>query len=80
MSPEKLTECMVGTRQALGYDGLCAGAYGGIAAMMGGHLPNSEGKIVGDGDDVIPVSYTHLDVYKRQGGDRSSNRRGTSCL
>ena len=53
MSPEKLTECMVGTRQALGYDGLCAGAYGGIAAMMGGHLPNSEGKIVGDGDDVI---------------------------
>lgn len=39
MSPEKLTECMVGTRQALGYDGLCVGAYGGIAAMMGGHLP-----------------------------------------
>ena len=21
--------------------------------MMGGHLPNSEGKIVGDGDDVV---------------------------
>ena len=52
MSPEKLTECMVGTRQALGYDGLCAGVYGGIAAMMGGHLPNSEGNIIGDGDDV----------------------------
>ncbi|WP_259283324.1 hypothetical protein [[Clostridium] scindens] len=53
MSPEKLTECMVGTRQALGYDGLCAGVYGGIAAMMGGHLPNSEGNIIGDGDDVV---------------------------
>ena len=32
MSPEKMTECMVGTRKRLGYDGLCAGAYGGIAA------------------------------------------------
>ncbi|MEF9839984.1 MAG: uroporphyrinogen decarboxylase family protein [Lachnospiraceae bacterium] len=53
MSPEKMTECMVGTRQALGYDGLCAGSYGGIARMMGGHLPNSEGEIVGDGDDVV---------------------------
>ena len=52
-SPEKMTECMVGTRRKLGYDGMCAGAYGGISAMMGGHLPNSEGKIVGDGDDVV---------------------------
>ena len=26
MSPEKMTECMVGTRKRLGYDGLCAGA------------------------------------------------------
>ena len=53
MDPEKLTKCMVGTRRELGYDGLCAGAYSGIARMMGGHLPNSEGKIVGDGDDVV---------------------------
>ena len=30
------------------------------------------GKIIGEGftfDDVLPVSYTHLDVYKRQGID-----------
>lgn len=52
-NPEKMTECMVGTRQELGYDGLCAGVYGGIAAMMGGHLANSEGKDAGDGEDVV---------------------------
>lgn len=52
-NPEKMTECMVGTRQELGYDGLCAGVYGGIAAMMGGHLANSEGKVAGDGEDVV---------------------------
>ena len=52
-SPEKMTECMVGTRRALGYDGLCIGAYGGIAAMMGGHLPNSEGMVVGNVEDVV---------------------------
>ena len=59
--PEKLTECMVGTRQALGYDGLCAGVYGGIAAMMGGHLANSEGKVIGDGDDVV---HSFADIEK----------------
>ena len=53
MSPEKMTECMVGTRKRLGYDGLCAGAYGGLAAMMGGHLPDSEGNITGMGEDVV---------------------------
>ena len=53
MSPEKMTECMVGTRKRLGYDGLCAGAYGGIAAMMGGHLPDSEGNVTGMGEDVV---------------------------
>lgn len=52
-NPEKMTRCMVGTRRKLGYDGLCAGVYGGIAMMMGGHLPNSEGKILGDGEDVV---------------------------
>ena len=52
-SPEKMTECMAGVRRKLGYDGMCAGVYGGVAAMMGGHLPNSEGNIVGDGDDVV---------------------------
>lgn len=52
-SPEKMVECMTGTRRALGYDGLCAGAYGGIEAMMGGHLMNADGKISGDGYDVV---------------------------
>ena len=51
--PVKMTECMVGTRQKLGYDGLCVGVYGGIAAMMGGHLKNSEGRVSGDGEDVV---------------------------
>lgn len=53
MDPEKMTECMVGTRRALGYDGLCAGSYNGVAAMMGGHLPDSEGNITGTGEDVV---------------------------
>ncbi|MEZ3486497.1 MAG: hypothetical protein K1W22_07860 [Lachnospiraceae bacterium] len=53
MDPVKMTECMVGTRRKLGYDGLCVGAYGGIAAMMGGHLTNSEGRVSGDGEDVV---------------------------
>lgn len=52
-SPEKMVECMTVTRRALGYDGLCAGAYGGIEAMMGGHLMNADGKISGDGYDVV---------------------------
>lgn len=52
-NPEKMTECMVGIRRKLGYDGLCAGVYGGIAAMMGGHLINSEGQISGNGEDVV---------------------------
>lgn len=53
MSPEKMVECMVGTRRRLGYDGLCAGVYGGIGPMMGGHLPDSEGHITGMGEDVV---------------------------
>ena len=53
MSPEKMTECMVGTRRRLGYDGLCAGVYGGIGPMMGGHLPDSEGNVTGMGEDVV---------------------------
>ena len=52
-SPEKMTECMVGMRRNLGYDGLCCGVYGGIAAMMGGHLVNSEGQVSGNGEDVV---------------------------
>jgi uroporphyrinogen-III decarboxylase len=51
--PEKMTRCMAGTRRELGYDGLCAGVYGGVASMMGGHMPNGEGDIAGDGDDVV---------------------------
>lgn len=52
MNPEKMTECMVGTRRRLGYDGMCAGAYG-IGGFIAGHLPNSEGVVIGDGEDTI---------------------------
>ena len=54
-SPEKMVECMTGTRRALGYDGLCAGAYGGIEAMMGGHLMNADGKISGGTDTTSSI-------------------------
>ena len=77
MSPEKLAECMVGTRQELGYDGLCAGVYGGIAAMMGGHLPNSEGNIIGDGDDVV---HSFDDIKKLKPYDVSKCMRMKNIL
>lgn len=51
--PEKMTRCMVGTRRELGYDGLCAGVYNGVAMMMGGHLMNSEGSVSGNGEGVV---------------------------
>lgn len=51
-NPEKMTECMVGSRRRLGYDGMCAGAYG-VSGVIAGHLPNSEGVVVGDGEDTI---------------------------
>lgn len=51
-SPEKMTECMVGTRRRLGYDGLCAGTHS-ICGAIAGHLENSEGRISGDGSDTI---------------------------
>ena len=31
-----------------------------------GNIGVDGGKILIDGDDITPVSYTHLDVYKRQ--------------
>lgn len=52
-SAEKMAECMIGTRRELGYDGICAGEYSGVAAMMGGGLINSEGNISQNGEDVV---------------------------
>ena len=51
-TPEKMCECMVGTRRRLGYDGLCAGTYS-VCGNIAGHLVNSEGNISGDGGDTI---------------------------
>ena len=51
-TPEKMTECMVGTRRRLGYDGLCAGTYS-ICGAIAGHLENFEGRISMDGKDTI---------------------------
>ena len=51
-TPEKMTECMVGTRRRLGYDGLCAGTYS-ICGAIEGHLENFEGRISMDGKDTI---------------------------
>ena len=48
--------------------------YGGIQALRGISLEVPDGKIVtliganGAGKSTTPVSYTHLDVYKRQAG------------
>ena len=38
-----------------------------------GHLP-MEARPAGGGDGLAPVSYTHLDVYKRQGQNRGRCR------
>ena len=51
-TPEKMAECMIGTRRRLGYDGLCAGAYS-ICGAIAGHLENFEGRISMDGKDTI---------------------------
>ena len=34
---------------------------------------------IGGGQALVPVSYTHLDVYKRQGGDNDPFRRFYHC-
>ena len=34
--------------------------------------PKVEGRSIG----MVPVSYTHLDVYKRQGGDKAPQGSG----
>lgn len=51
--PEKGIECKIGTRRDLGYDGLCAGGYLGVSAVMAGHLPNPAGIVTGVGAESI---------------------------
>ena len=37
-----------------------------VHSMKVGYMTNAFGPLVGHGNGVISVSYTHLDVYKRQ--------------
>lgn len=52
-SPEKFAECVMGTREKLGYDGLCGGLYVNLPAVIAGHMDNSEGLVSGNGEDTI---------------------------
>lgn len=51
-NPEKMTECVVGSRKRMGYDGLFAGVYS-CAGAIAGHLPNDERPISMDGEGTI---------------------------
>lgn len=50
--PKKMVECMVGTRDRVGYDGLMIGIYS-LSGDVGGHLIDSEGNPAITGEDVI---------------------------
>lgn len=50
--PQKMKECVVGTRRRLGYDGLFAGTYS-ICGAIAGHLPNEDGERSVDGNGTI---------------------------
>lgn len=52
-SSEKFTECIIGTRKALGYDGLCGGLNLGITSDMAGHLENKDGIVSMSGQETI---------------------------
>jgi len=52
-SPEKWAECVMGTREKLGFDGLCCGNYVLVPAMIAGHMENSGGVASGNGEDTI---------------------------
>lgn len=51
-NPEKMAECVIGSRRRMGYDGLFAGVYS-IAGALAGHLPNAEGNISMSGEETI---------------------------
>lgn len=50
--PEKLVECVLGTQQKFGFDGLYAGFYS-VTGMMAGHLINADGVVSQNGEDTI---------------------------
>lgn len=52
MNPDKMVECMTGSRDRLGYDGLMIGIYG-VAGDIAGHLLNKEGNVSMTGEDTI---------------------------
>ena len=52
MDPNKYVECVLGTKNKLGYDGVMSG--GAMITMdLAGHLPNAEGRISMDGADTV---------------------------
>ena len=53
MSSEKYTECVMGTREQLGFDGFCGGLMMMQRADIAGHLPRPDGQISGDGEDTV---------------------------
>ena len=50
--PNKLVECVLGTQEKFGFDGLYAGSYS-VTSMMAGHLLNTEGIISKSGEETI---------------------------
>ncbi|MCR6546932.1 uroporphyrinogen decarboxylase family protein [Dehalobacterium formicoaceticum] len=75
-SPEKYTECVMGTRKKLGFDGLCGGLYMGIPASIAGHLKNSRGMVSGNGEDTIHA-LEDLQKLKPYDPDTCMNLKGT---
>lgn len=53
MDPNKYVECVLGTKNKLGYDGVMSGGMLAHKMDIAGHLPNSEGVVTGTGDDTI---------------------------
>lgn len=69
--PLKYTECVIGYRKKIGYDGLIGGLFAAsVKEMMAGHLPNSDGAVTGNGEDTI---HTEEDLEKLRSYDYKSD-------
>ena len=74
-SPEKFAECIIGTREKLGFDGLCGGVYNQIPATIAGHLNNSDGVVSGNGEDTVH-GLEDLDKLKTYSTEKCVNLTG----
>lgn len=62
--PIKFTDAVIGYKNKIGFDGFCGGLHViNILDTIAGHLPNSEGVIVGDGEDTVH-SFEDLEKLK----------------